>query len=180
MMRKVTHKELKRLLDYDSLTGVFKWKNLNSKAKNIKIGDVAGSKNKRGYIQIAVNGKTYYAHRLAWFYVYGYFPENRIDHKDQVKYHNWIKNLREASSQCNMRNSGNHKNNTSGVKGVGWDKKLNKWTAQITNNKKSKRLGYYNNFDDAVCARLAGEQCLNWSNCDSNSPAYQYVKENIQ
>lgn len=33
---------------------------------------------------------------------------------------------------------------------------------------------------NAVCARLAGEQCLDWEGCDSNSPAYKYVKENIQ
>jgi len=31
----------------------------------------------------------------------------------------------------------------------------------------------------AVCARLAAEQCLDWERCDSNSPAYQYVQNNI-
>ena len=33
--------------------------------------------------------------------------------------------------------------------------------------------------DDAVCARLAAEQCLNWEGCDSNSSAYQFVKKYI-
>ncbi|MCP4373526.1 MAG: hypothetical protein GY797_36295 [Deltaproteobacteria bacterium] len=44
----------------------------------------------------------------------------------------------------------------------------------------NKYLGTYNNFDNAVCARLAGEQCVNWSGCDSNSPAFKYVKGHIQ
>lgn len=35
-------------------------------------------------------------------------------------------------------------------------------------------------FDEAVCYRLAAEQCLNWSGCYDNSSACKYVKENIQ
>lgn len=111
---------------------------------------------------------------------YGYWPENDIDHKDKIKHHNCIRNLRETSRQCNMRNMGNRKDNTSGVKGIHWDKLNKKWKTQISINRKRKTLGYYKDFDNAVCARLAGEQCVGWEGCDSNSPAYQYVKENIQ
>jgi hypothetical protein len=32
-------------------------------------------------------------------------------------------------------------------------------------------------FDEAVCTRLAGEQCLNYDSCDTNSTAYQYVQQ---
>ncbi|MDP8268305.1 MAG: hypothetical protein P9L97_06200 [Candidatus Tenebribacter davisii] len=175
---KLTYKELLRQLDYNSLTGIFIRKISNS--SRVKIGDIAGSKNKKGYIQICVNGKLYLAHRLAYFHYHGYMPENQIDHEDQIKHHNWILNLREASDQCQQRNQGTPKNNTSGVKGVVWNKNRSKWIAQITLNFKNKGLGYYKDFNNAVCARLAGEQCLNWEGCDSSSPAYQYVKENIQ
>jgi hypothetical protein len=112
--------------------------------------------------------------------MYGYWPENVIDHKDRVRHHNWIKNLREVSNQCNQRNRGNSKNNTSGVKGVSFDNVTNKWRPYIKINNKLFRLGSYKEFDNAVCARLAAEQCLGWSGCDSNSPAFQYVKDFIQ
>ena len=124
--------------------------------------------------------KLYKAHRLAWFYVHGYMPENDIDHEDRITNHNWIKNLREVSKVCNARNIGNIKSNTSGVKGVKWDKFNTKWEVCIMINQINKYLGRYKSFDNAVCARLAGEQCVNWEGCDSHSPAYQYVRENIQ
>jgi Fe-S oxidoreductase len=76
-----------------------------------------------------------------------------------------------------MRNTGNHKNNISGVKGVWWNKNRKRWNAYIFVNTKLKYLGAYKNFDEAVCTRLAIEQCLNWDGCDSNSPAYQYVQK---
>lgn len=99
----------------------------------------------------------YYAHRLAWFYYYGYWPENKIDHRDQIKHHNWILNLREASDQCNQRNTGNRKDNKSGVKGVTWSNANNKWKVEIRINNKGKFLGYFVNFVEAVCTRLAAE-----------------------
>jgi len=96
-----------------------------------------------------------------------------------IKYHNWWDNLREATQQCNQRNVGTRSDNTSGVKGVTWHKRDKQWVAQICVNKKNKSIGYYADFDDAVCARLAAEQCVDWAGCDSSSPAYQYVT-NIQ
>jgi len=175
----LTYEELHRQLVYNKLTGVFRWKISNT--NSVKIGSKAGCIDKlNGYAVIGINNQIYLTHRLAWFYEYGYMPENMIDHIDRIKHHNWILNLRETSRQCNLRNTGNPKDNTSGVKGVYFCKKSNKWYAQIPKNKKQKVLGYYKDFDDAVCARLAGEQCLAWESCDSNSPAFQYVTENIQ
>jgi len=171
------HKELLGLLDYDPLTGVFKWK-VNCSTQ-VKSGDIAGHMAKNGRIDIGLNGKLYKAHRLAWFYVYGYFPENNIDHIDRIPHHNWISNLREVSQICNMRNTGNNKNNVSGVKGVSWYKATEKWKVQITINSRNYTVGYYKNFDNAVCARLAVEQCLNWEGCDNLSPAYQHVQKMV-
>lgn len=171
----ITYERLHEVLDYNKKTGIFVW--LISR-KGVKAGTVAGSKQK-GYLHIRIDWKLYKAHRLAWLYVYGYFPEHGLDHKDRIKHHNWIKNLREVSAQCNIRNTGNHATNISGVKGVHFHKAAQKWCAEIMVNKKSYYLGNYNSFDNAVCARLAGEQCLNWSNCDSSSPAYQYVQKMI-
>lgn len=174
----LTQAKLKELLYYDPVTGVFTW--LASRS-GVKAGDTAGSIDKTdGYRQIRINLTSYRAHRLAWLYVHGYFPEHGLDHRDRTRDHDWIDNLREVSQQCNLRNAGIRKDNTSGVKGVNWYKRGGKWRAQITINSKQNHLGYYNCFDEAVCHRLAAEQAEDWANCDSSSPAYQYVQENIK
>lgn len=174
----LTYEELHRQLMYNPWTGYFYWKIAK---RGVKIGNIAGSLNKKSeYIEMSINNFNIHAHRLVWFYVHGYLPENNIDHKDRVRYHNWISNLREVTQQCNLRNTGNRRNNTSGIKGIYWSTQKDKWHVRIMVNYKNKELGLYEDFDDAVCARLAGEQCLDWEGCDSNSPAYQYVKENIR
>jgi hypothetical protein len=175
-MKKLTQERLKELFFYDPLVGDFV-RRINI-GHRVKKGDIAGS-NYSGYLMTMIDGKRYLNHILAWLYVYGYFPENDIDHKDQIKHHNWISNLRETSKQCNMRNCKTRTDNTSGIKGICWDKRTKRWFVSMTINTKHKYLGRYKNFENAVCARLAGEQCLNWSNCDSSSPAYQYVQNNI-
>lgn len=177
MKKKLTQERLKEVLHYDPDTGIFIW--INTKANRLNNGDVAGYKEPSGYIQIRVYGVLYKAHRLAWLYIYGYFPEHGLDHIDRIPCHNCIDNLREESQSCNMRNTGNNKNNTSGIKGVSFDSRKNKWCAYIMINYIKKSLGIYESFENAVCARLAGEQCLNWSGCDSSSPAFIYVNKNI-
>lgn len=117
----ITHEELLRIFDYCPLTGIFRWK--VDRENSVKAGNIAGCKDKsRGYIKftIKINGKvkTYLGHRLAWFYVYGIWPKGLIDHKDTINDHNWIDNLREATSQQNNRNKGITKSNSTGFKGV--------------------------------------------------------------
>ena len=175
MKSKITQKRLKEVLDYNKETGIFVW--IKPTNRSVIIGSIAGCKNKYGYTQIRIDGNGYRANRLAWLYEKGYFPEHGLDHKDRVKHHDWISNLRETSNQCNQRNTDNPKDNTSGVKGVGFIKRDNKWKATIKINNKTKCLGTYKDFNNAVCARLAGEQACKWEGCDNSSPAYKYVKQ---
>ena len=49
-------------------------------------------------------------------------------------------------------------NNTSGVTGVNWDKRYNKWEARIKKDYKQIHLGYFNDFEDAVKARKDAEK----------------------
>ena len=175
----ITHEQLINILDYNENTGVFVWKNPSRYSPSMA-GEFAGNKNSLGYIAISIDMIKYYGHRLAWLYVHGYFPEGEIDHKNKIRNDNRISNLREVSHQCNLRNSKNSSNNTSGVKGVYWFKRTKRWGAGITIFGKDHHLGYYDDFDDAVCARLAGEQSVNWHGCDSSSPAFCYVRDNIQ
>ena len=172
---KLTYEELHKNLDYDPDTGLFT--RLIANSPTVTIGDIAGTRNQNGYIEIKINSVSYKAHRLAWLWVEGYFPEVDIDHEDQIRHNNRWDNLRLVSQQCNSRNCGNPKNNISGVKGISWYKPTNRWLSGITVNYKREYLGRYKSFDDAVCARLAGEQCLGWEGCDSNSPAFRYVQK---
>ena len=171
----ITQKRLKELLDYGPETGIFLWK--VSTCNRIKVGDIAGTVNGKGYIQIKIDNKIYYAHRLAWLFVYGYFPEHGLDHEDRDKSNNRIDNLREASNQCNLRNTGNRSNNTSGVKGISFHKADQKWYAQICLDSGTYHLGLFTDYTEAVATRVAAEQCLNWSNCDSSSPAYRHMQK---
>ena len=149
---------LKELLCYEATTGNFVW-NMNRKG-TAKKGSVAGATRTGGYRQIMVDGKMYAAHRLAWFYVYGYWPEFQIDHINHVRDDNRIENLRCVTPQQNNQNRLVNCNNTSGVAGVYWFKAGKKWHASIRHNKKSIHLGYYISKEKAIAKRKEYEQKL--------------------
>jgi hypothetical protein len=176
--KRLSQARLHQLLKYNPETGIF------TRKKAIKGGGaegaVVGWSNKIGYLAVQIDGQKHYCHRLAWLYSYGYLPEHNIDHINRNKKDNRIKNLREISQQCNTRNNGNRKNNSSGVKGVSWNTTDKVWVVQITANWKNHRIGGFKDFEEAVCHRLAAEQCLGWSGCDSNSPAYQAVQKMLR
>jgi hypothetical protein len=144
------------------------------------VGSVAGCVNALGYKVIRIKPKLYLAHRLIWLYHNGYFPENQIDHINRDRLDNRIENLREVSTQCNLRNSKQQSNNSSGVRGVGWFAEREKWKAYIKVNRKNIFLGDHADFMEAVCHRLAAEQCINWVDCNETSPASLYVSQNIR
>lgn len=133
--------ELKELLDYDACTGIFMWK---KKRKGIKVGKPLGSCNGRGYLRITVSGKSEYAHRLAWLYVYGAWPSKTVDHINGNRSDNRIENLRLASySENNQNKKYAQSNSNSKALGVCWHKKANKWQAHICVDGKRKYLGLY-------------------------------------
>lgn len=78
------------------------------------------------------------------------------DHIDRNPLNNRRYNLRKATRQENSRNQSKSTRNTSGVVGVSWYKRYNKWRAYIK-TEKSITLGYFDNKDDAIRARLMAE-----------------------
>jgi hypothetical protein len=144
-------KYLKSILDYCPKTGIFRWRKKIS--KKTVIGKNAGGIDCAGYIVIGISGKTYYAHRLAFLYMYGYEPK-QTDHKDGNRKNNAIKNLRDCTSTQNIFNAKKAKNNTSGHKGVCWHKKAKKWEAYVCHNNKKKYLGLFSHPKDAAQAYL--------------------------
>src|SRR3990167_10275155 len=141
---------LKELLDYDPETGVFTWK---VSRKGIRKDRVAGCLNNRGYLHIVVNSRPYKAHRLAWIYVYGCWPENEIDHINHDKSDNRIINLREATRKINCKNQSLYRNNSSGVTGLVWNSRKNKWRVHIGHNGKLIHGGDFLNKKDAITRR---------------------------
>jgi hypothetical protein len=146
-------------LAYDPETGIFKHKR---KAAGIKFGSIAGSPSggddpEHPYWRIRVDGYGYYAHHLAWFYVYEVWPE-QLDHKDTNKQNNAINNLRESTTRQNAGNQGSRKNNTLGVKGVRKAKRsyslAKPYNARINIGTKSIHLGYFETIEEAHQAYL--------------------------
>lgn len=144
---------LKETLAYDERTGEFRWLKV---ARGRRVGSRAGHKTSRlGRIEIRVDGYLYYAHRLAWFYVYGRWPSGEIDHKNRDQSDNKISNLRIASRSDNCANTKTPTNNTSGKKGVHWHRGLRKWRARIKVRGSFISLGCYEDLGQAHAAYSA-------------------------
>ncbi len=150
--------KLEERLDYNPETGDFSWK-VDCRPR-IKSGDKAGYSKKTGrtsYLIIGLFGKKYLAHRLAWLYMEGCFP-NQIDHIDHNGLNNKWSNLRNVSSTENSRNQRLSIKNTSGHTGVSWDKTAKKWHASIMVHGKTRNLGIYSNKEHAIFVRKQAEQ----------------------
>ena len=143
----ITQSQLKELLDYNPDTGIFTWK--IKQCSKINIGDVAGTKNNK-YIQIAINFKKYYAHRLAWLYMHGKYPENEIDHINRNKKDNRFCNLRDVNRSQNLWNTNAQSTNKSKYKNICLCSRTKLWRVVITKNKKYIANDYFKNKEDAV------------------------------
>jgi len=97
---------------------------------------------------------------LLGFFEYGEFPENEIDHIDGNPNNNAISNLRLSTSSQNKCNTKLRKDNTSGVKGLHWYKAYSKWQVNIGINKKTKCLGYFDDFFEACCTIISARNKL--------------------
>ena len=130
----MTQNELKRYLHYDIDTGFFTWL-VNS--SNVKEGAIAGCINPSGYRVIRINRHLYRAHRLAFLYMTGCFPENDTDHINGSRDDNRWCNLRAVSRSENSRNTKIHKDNTSGVIGISRVDKRSVWDVRVMENSKT-------------------------------------------
>ena len=149
----LTQAELKELLSYDADTGQFT--RLMSATRTDRIGKIAGKNRPDGYREIKINGKEYYAHRLAWLYVHGEWPADQIDHINGVRSDNRIDNLRLASKKQNMENRKQQINNKSGYRGVYWHTTSGKWRARVKHHGKHYESGSFDVLEEAAAAAKA-------------------------
>ena len=126
-------------------SGVMTWWNRNFPGKK------AGGMGSKGYLQIGLFRKKFLNHRVVFFMHNGEQPEY-VDHIDEDKLNNKPTNLRAASLHQNMQNKGTPKSNSSGIKGVVWNKLSKKWQAQCVVNKITKYGGIFSDIADAEIA----------------------------
>lgn len=154
---------LRELVTYDPETGIFK--------RRVRLGNntpmdaPCGTPMKRGELQFSVDGKNYYAHRLAWLYMTGEWPRELIDHFDTNPGNNRWSNLREAGPTVNCQNRRKpSKANQSGFLGVSPCKSTGRWRAAICVDRKQKQLGRFDTPEQAHAAYLAAKRQLHEGN----------------
>lgn len=164
----LTWGQTRELLDYNPKTGDLTWHERPRdmfpsdrawKCWNTRYaGAVAGTQKKAyGYIQLAINGTLYLAHRVIWLWMTGDMPEE-IDHQDGDTANNRWTNLRYATSSQNKMNRGARSDNTSGFKGVSFDRRRGTWNMSAeSNGKRIRKTGFASAeaAHEAYCAAAA-------------------------
>lgn len=147
MKTELTAEYVREALSYDPDTGILTWKKRplhhfehraaqrtwNTRYSGTEAGSERGTKrlNQERYLGVRVCGVTYMAHRIIWLLLKGSFPASQIDHINNRRQDNRLVNLREATPSQNQHNSPLQRNNTTGVKGVYFDKRTEEWVGRV-------------------------------------------------
>jgi hypothetical protein len=143
----LTRERLLEVLQYNPETGEFFWR---TSGKGRPWHGRAGTYNKNNQLIIRIDYQRYLVSRLAWLYVYGEPIPPEIDHENGDNTDHRITNLRAATHSQNIANCKTRVDNTSGQRGVTWDKQKNKWKVQV--GPAGKRVQKH--FDDFEEARM--------------------------
>jgi hypothetical protein len=154
----LTQERLQKLLHYDPQTGEFRWR--VRMRPNIQAGDLAGTRMRSDYWCIHLDGRNYRAHQLAWLYMKGEWGRPVIDHRDGNPLNNRWRNLRLASHANNAANRPRQYSNTSGFKGVTFDRRRGNWFAQITKQGRRYWIGRYATAQEAHEAYVTAARLL--------------------
>jgi hypothetical protein len=156
----LTPARLRELLSYDPVVGEWRW--LISRG-NVRCGSIAGTINKSGYRHIGIDGHRYTSNRLAILYMTGSWPVHMVDHKNGITDDDRWDNLRMATNAQNQYNSKLRSDNTSGFRGVSFDKNHNRWRVTIRVDGKERYIGRFATREEGAMAygkeseRLHGE-----------------------
>lgn len=168
MKNEIAPERLHETLVYEPDTGLLRWK--VRQARCVEVGGKAGHITKFGYLRVAINGRRYSCHRVAWAMHYGAWPDCDLDHINGVRNDNRIANLRLATrsqNSCNRKRS--TRNKVSGVKGVSFvpNKRRRRWRAHIRCDGRAYALGHYDCLGQA--ARAYHEAAL-WLHGEFKNP----------
>lgn len=148
----ITTERIRDIAHYEAGTGTFRW--LHDKKAGFKksvllhsAGDEMGCQRKDGRWVIRVDGKLYLRYRLAWLWVYGFWPTGEVDHINGDKTDDRFSNLRDVSKKTNRQNIRETRNgkSSSQLLGVYLDKrkKHKKWRSSINIGGRCVSLGYF-------------------------------------
>lgn len=147
---------LREVLSYDPETGWLVW--LKSNSARAKVGERAGSVGKNGRREINVLGRRCFAHHLAWFLHHGEWPTGYVRQKngdfDDCRIENLFRQTPEEAGLDRALPS----NNTSGYRGVSFDKRSGKWQATIRRKYKQMHLGWYETPEAAHAAFVEADK----------------------
>lgn len=150
--------ELLRVLHYDPMTGLFTW--LVRLSQRAKVGDVAGRfRRDTGYRSIRLDGREYYAHRLAWLYMTGEWPADEIDHINGSRSDNRWANLRAADRSLNQQNE-RIARSTSVTGLLGAHRRHGTFRASIVVDGRKKELGAFGTAEEAHAAYVKAKRAL--------------------
>ena len=162
MNERLTAERLREVLDYDHATGLFVWRRAIS--SHAVVGSPAGGlKPPKNYVWIRIDGRGYYAHRLAWLWTTGDWPSGDVDHRNLDHSDNRWVNIRPASRSNNRCNQRARRDNKSGLKGIFFHKGHGTWYARISKDGQHHHLGVFATAEAAhaayieAAARLHGE-----------------------
>jgi hypothetical protein len=148
-MAQMNAEELRARVVYEPLTGEFR---RLTPSMGRAAGGCVGYTDPRGYLLLRVKGLRFYAHRLAWLYEKGEWPQHDIDHINGDKSDNRIANLRDVEPRVNLENQRRSRGKTSRFLGVSWNSEKRRWKAAIQVRGRVKNLGH---FDDEKMAYQA-------------------------
>lgn len=155
--QELTHQILLELLAYVGETGQFVARIARGAAP---MGKVVGTVTKDGYCWITIDRVQYPAGRLAWFYVYGQWPDGEIDHKDTNPSNNRIENLRDVTPTVNKQNKRRAQagKKYSPLLGAQWCKQAGKWKSSIRVSGRTKHLGFFPSDEAAAGAYVEAKR----------------------
>jgi HNH endonuclease/AP2 domain len=147
MKPRLTQKRLKQLLIYAPETGLFYWRKQHGA---LAANSAAGNSRSTSYLRIKIDKHDYYAHRLAWLYVYGVHPKGQIHHCNGNPNDNRIVNLEDVPRSKNSHST-RRRRTASGFRGV-FQSAPNRWRARIMVQGKSVSLGSFETAEEAARA----------------------------
>lgn len=155
--------QVRTLFDYEPATGFLRWRVRRSRhAAGAVAGTMKIKHGKQWYVQVRFEGQWFAAHRLAFAWMTGRWPEHQIDHINLDRADNRWANLREATASQNSANRGAARTSKTGVKGVIVVERygVKKYEARIRIDGKQKHLGRFDSAQEAHRAYIlaAGER----------------------
>jgi hypothetical protein len=155
---KIAPRELKKLIEYNPTTGLFRWKRPSG---HQAVGWFKGNKSVRSYRRLYIRGQHHLAHVVAWALMTGRWPVREMDHIDRDQENNRWSNLRAVTHKQQAMNRSIASNNVTGVHGVSLfrtKRGVIRYRAVIRLNRKIISLGLYDDLSLAAKIRRQAER----------------------